>query len=66
LSYSGVVFESFGDIMSDQSVDRFDDPPMHRRLTTMFDGRYLYYYTFGDESAGQPASSSEAEEPGDV
>jgi hypothetical protein len=22
---------------------------MHRRQTTMFDGRYLYYYTFDDE-----------------
>jgi hypothetical protein len=36
-----------------------DDPAMHRRRTTMFDGRTMYYYTFGDEA--EEASRQEQE-----
>ena len=27
------------------------DIPMHRRRVTMPDGRYMYYYAFGDDAA---------------
>lgn len=36
-------------------------PPMHRRRTTMFDGRTMYYYSFGDE-----ARDAEAHEHADA
>jgi hypothetical protein len=47
---------------------------MHRRETTMFDGRYLYYYTFDDDAAAgeaaqqlpEPGASAEAAEEQDV
>jgi hypothetical protein len=39
-----------------------DDPPMHRRRTTMFDGRTMYYYTFGKDAEG----ASRQEQEGDA
>ena len=45
------------------------EPPMHRRETTMPDGRYLYYYTFDDDTSGTPdaidATSSSTESADD-
>jgi hypothetical protein len=55
--------------MSDDAQERVGE--MHKRRTTLADGRYLIYYTFGDEpdaSVGSgPSESREAEskpEPG--
>ncbi|HVK38353.1 MAG TPA: hypothetical protein VNA88_07480 [Candidatus Kapabacteria bacterium] len=33
---------------------------MHRRRTTMFDGRTMYYYSFGDDALADEARAEEA------
>jgi hypothetical protein len=33
---------------------------MHKRRTTLADGRYLIYYTFGDETLAESATDEEA------
>jgi hypothetical protein len=49
--------------MSDDAEDPVGE--MHKRRTTLEDGRYLIYYTFGDEPGasvgGRPSESREAE-----
>jgi len=40
--------------------DHETSPPMHRRRTTMFDGRTMYYYSFGDDALADEARAEEA------
>ena len=45
--------------MSDVSTTtEIDDPPMHEREIALADGRYMIFYTFGDEA---PPSDDQAE-----
>lgn len=43
-----------GDIkMNEASNDKVKEPPMHRREITLEDGRYMIFYTFGEEPAAE-------------
>ena len=47
--------------MSDVSkANEVEDPPMHHREITLADGRYMIFYTFGDEE-----SNDETDDQGD-
>ena len=39
----------------DSAVSKTDDPPIHHRTITLVDGRYMVFYTFGDEDPAAAA-----------
>ena len=47
-----------------ETVDKVPEPEMHRRKITLPDGRYLLFYTFGEEgekTEPQPARDEGSE-----
>jgi hypothetical protein len=52
--------------MDTESTEWTREIPMHRRRITLADGRYMIFYTFGDDAAGPDRPASERREHGDA
>ena len=48
--------------MSESDDDNTTDPPMHHREITLADGRYMIFYTFGEDTGSDDTENEQGDD----